>query len=48
MKILSIDVCIKNIAFCLFEKEEEELEKQGTSFKITKWDIANISEKCLR
>ena len=45
MKILSIDVGIKNLAFCLFEKEEEELEKQGTSFKITKWDIANISEK---
>ena len=37
MKVLSIDVGIKNLAFCLFEKTDE--------FKITKWDIINISEK---
>lgn len=40
MKILSIDVGIKNLAFCLFEKP---LECQH--FKITKWDTVNISEK---
>ena len=37
MKILSIDVGIKNLAFCLFEKSEH--------FKVTKWDIINISEQ---
>jgi hypothetical protein len=40
MKILSIDVGIKNLAFCLFEKSEI-----SNYFKITKWDIVNISEK---
>ena len=38
MKILSIDVGIKNLAYCLFEKVEDQL-------KITKWDTVNISEK---
>jgi len=40
MKILSIDVGIKNLAFCLFEKQEGL-----TQFKITKWDTINISEQ---
>ena len=40
MKILSIDVGIKNLAFCLFEKPQND-----QNFKITKWDIINISEK---
>ena len=40
MKILSIDVGIKNLAFCLFEK----LPSTG-HFNITKWDTINISEK---
>jgi hypothetical protein len=40
MKILSIDVGIKNLAFCLFEKHLND-----QNFKITKWDIINISEK---
>jgi hypothetical protein len=40
MKILSIDVGIKNLAFCLFEKSP--ITEQ---FKITKWDTINISEK---
>jgi len=40
MKILSIDVGIKNLAFCLFEKS------LGTEhFKVTKWDIVNLSEE---
>lgn len=39
MKILSIDVGIKNLAFCLFEKIPSE-----EYFKITKWDIVDISE----
>jgi len=37
MKLLSIDVGIKNLAVCLFEKQED--------FKILKWDIINIAEK---
>jgi len=40
MKILSIDVGIKNLAFCLFDKSEDL-----TQFKVTKWDIINISEQ---
>jgi hypothetical protein len=39
MKILSIDVGIKNLAFCLFEKLEN-----NQLFIIKKWDIINISE----
>jgi hypothetical protein len=46
MKIISIDVGIKNLALCLFEKIEN-----SDLFKIIKWDILNISEqenyKCL-
>jgi hypothetical protein len=39
MKVLSIDVGIKNLAFCLFEKT------QGSDhFSIKKWDIINISD----
>ena len=40
MKILSIDVGIKNLAFCLFEKPND-----STQFKITKWDTINISQQ---
>jgi hypothetical protein len=40
MKILSIDVGIKNLAFCLFEKAQD-----STHFTITKWDVVNISEE---
>lgn len=40
MKILSIDVGIKNLAFCLFEKTST-----NDHFNITKWDTINISEK---
>ena len=38
MKLLSIDVGIKNLAFCLFEKSVE-----NNFFQITKWDVVNIS-----
>ena len=34
MKVLSIDVGIKNLAFCLFEDNT-----------IDKWDVVNISEQ---
>jgi hypothetical protein len=40
MKILSIDVGIKNLAFCLFEKPKDSLY-----FRITKWDVANICQQ---
>jgi hypothetical protein len=41
MKILSIDVGIKNLAFCLFDNDDH--------FKVTKWDIVNLSEEeCLK
>lgn len=40
MKILSVDVGIKNLAVCLFEKPEN-----SEHFKITKWDVINISDK---
>jgi len=39
-RILSIDVGIKNLAFCLFEKNEE-----STYYIITKWDIINLSQE---
>ena len=40
MKILSIDVGIKNLAFCLFDKSQN-----SENLKITKWDTINISEQ---
>ena len=38
MKILSIDVGIKNLAFCLFEKPEG-----NNDYTIIKWDVINIA-----
>jgi len=40
MKVLSIDVGIKNLAFCLFEKKSD-----SDYFIVTKWDTINISEE---
>lgn len=46
MKILSIDVGIKNLALCLFDKPSA-----AEHFKVVKWDIVDLSEeqtlKCL-
>jgi len=39
MKILSIDVGIKNLAFCLFYKPDD-----SEHFKIRKWNVVNICE----
>ena len=39
MKVLSIDIGIKNLAICLFEKSSDD-----DHFHISKWDIINISE----
>ena len=36
MKILSIDIGIKHLAFCLFDI------KSKTDYCITKWDIINL------
>jgi len=44
MKILSIDVGIKNLAFCLFDKSPT-----AEHFKVSKWDVVNLSEEeCLK
>ena len=40
MKILSIDVGIKNLALCLFSKTQPE-----GPLAITKWDSVDISEQ---
>ena len=40
MRVLSIDVGIKNLAFCLFEKNEK-----SDNFTISKWNSINVSEK---
>jgi hypothetical protein len=39
-RILSIDVGIKNLAFCLFEKNID-----STYYNISKWDIINLSQE---
>ena len=39
-RVLSIDVGIKNLAFCLFEKLQE-----SSYFSIKKWDIINLSQE---
>ncbi len=44
MKILSIDVGIKNLAFCLFDKSPT-----AEHFKVSKWDIVDLAEEeCLK
>ena len=40
MKILSIDVGIKNLAFCLFDKPSD-----SQNFKVTKWNVIDLSEE---
>jgi len=40
MKILSLDIGIKNLAFCLFEKTSED-----SYFKIKSWDVVNLTEE---
>ena len=40
MIIISIDVGIKNLAICCFEKKEKD-----EFYHIKKWDIVNIGEK---
>ena len=39
-RIISIDVGIKNLAFCLFEKHAT-----SSYFTITKWDVVNLSQE---
>lgn len=40
MKILSIDIGIKNLAYCLIETTEK-----ADAFKIIKWDVINLCEE---
>jgi len=42
MKVLSIDVGIKNLAFCLLEKSQEN--DSGEALKIIKWDSINVAD----
>ena len=43
MKILSIDVGIKNLSYCLFETQSSEVETKH--IKVLKWDNIDLSEK---
>jgi hypothetical protein len=40
MKLLSVDVGIKNLAFCLFIKPDEK-----EYYEIAKWDVVNLSQQ---
>ena len=42
MKILSIDVGIKNLAFCLFDNDNDN------KITINKWDCINVSEQIVQ
>ena len=44
MKILSIDVGIKNLAFCLLERFPDDIAKDN-DFKILKWDTINLIDQ---
>lgn len=43
MKLLSIDIGIKNLSFCLFELQSPE--EKSNHLKIIKWDNIDLSEK---
>ena len=46
MKLLSIDVGIKNLSFCLFDVIKGEKEKENDSnLTILKWDNIDLTEK---
>lgn len=46
MKLLSVDVGIKNLSFCLFDYDEREKTKEkDNKIRILKWDNIDLSEK---
>ena len=46
MKLLSVDVGIKNLSFCLFDYDEtKEKEIKDNKIRILKWDNIDLSEK---
>jgi hypothetical protein len=42
MKVLSIDVGIKNLAYCLIDTIEVDTDASSSSFKIIQWDVLNL------
>lgn len=46
MKLLSVDVGIKNLSFCLFDIDEgEKMKDKNSKIRILKWDNIDLSEK---
>ena len=43
MKILSIDIGIKNLSFCLFELQSPD--QKSNNLKVANWDNIDLSEK---
>ena len=44
MKIVSIDVGIKNLAICVFEVVKDDMDSVGT-VSIYKWEVLNVTQK---
>ena len=42
MIIVSIDVGIKNLAYCIMENSTINNENNENTFKIIKWDVINL------
>ena len=45
MKVVSIDVGIKNMAFCLMSTKEKEEKEEEEPPIVETWDIINVAEE---